>query len=120
MNIVRFLQSVSGKIAAALAMMARVWKQNRIAVLEQQMSVSCHAFTIVSNSMQQDSRITVVIARMNKPALQFCSISHRNRHVLQFRAEISSHRCGNGLLMAQRKAVEFKANIGYDDAGQNG
>lgn len=120
MNVVCFLHSIRGQFAATLAMAARIWKQNRIAVLEQQMSVPSHAFTIIGNSVQQDYGITVVGSGMNKPALERHPISCGNRHILQFSAEISSDGCSNGLLMPQRKTREFETEIGYDDASQAG
>ena len=83
------------------------------------MSISGHAFAIIGNSVQQDYRIAVVVSRMNKPSLKRRPISCGNRHILQFSVEISSDGCCNRLLMAQGKAREFEANIGYDDASQN-
>ena len=120
MDVIGFLHAIGGQFTAALAVPARIGKQYRVAVFQQQMSISRHAFAIVGNSMQQNNRIAVVVAWMNKPALERRSICGGDRHILQFSAEISPDGCGNGLLMSQRKAMELKAEIGYDDAGQNG
>ena len=119
MDVIGFLYAIGGQFTAALAMAARIGKQHRIAMFQQQASVSRHAFTIVSDSMQQNYRIAVVVAWMDKPALERHSVSGSDRHILQFSAEISSHSCGNGLLMPQRKSMELEADIGYGDAGQN-
>ena len=120
MNVVGFLHAIGGQFTAALAVAARVRKQDRITVFQQQASISGNAFAIVSNSVQQNYSIAVVVARMDKPALKHHSISRRDRHILQFSVEISLHGSGNGLPMSQRKAMEFEADIGYDDARQNG
>jgi hypothetical protein len=82
-------------------------------------SVPRNAFTIISNSVQQNYRIAVVVAGMNEPTLERDSVSGGDRHFLQFSAEISSHGCGNRLPVSQRKALKFKTEIGYDDASEN-
>ena len=120
MNVIGFLHTIRSQFAAALAMLACIWKQYRVAVFQQQMSVSRHAFAIVSNSVEQNHRIAIVVTRMDKPAFECHSISRLDRHFLQFSVEISSHGCGNGFLVTQRKAMKFQAEIGYDDACQNG
>ena len=89
-------------------------------MFQQQTSISGHAFASVGNSMQQNNRIAVVIEWMNKPAFERRSICGSDRYILQCSAEISLDGCGNDLLMPQRKAMQLKAEIGYDDAGQNG
>jgi len=120
MDVIRFLYAIGSQFTAALAMPARIRKQDRIAMFQQQMSVSRHAFTIVGDSVQQNYRIAVVIVWMDKPPLERHSIGGGDRHVLQLSAEIGLDRCSNGLLMAQRQAMEFEAQIGNDNAGQNG
>src|SRR5438309_7165742 len=120
MNVIGLLYAIGGQFTAALAMPARIRKQDRIAMFQQQMSVTRHAFTIVGDSVQQNYRIAVVVTRMDKPALERHTVSAGDRHVLQFSAEISLDGCGNGLLMSQRKPMEFEADIGYGDADQNG
>ena len=93
MNVIGFLYTIGGKFTAALAVPAGIRKQNRIAMFQQQMSVSGHAFTIVSNSVQQNYRIAVVVVWMDKPALERHSISGSDRYILQFSLEISSDGC---------------------------
>jgi len=95
---------------AALAMPARIREQDCIAVFQQQVSITRHAFTIVGDSVQQDYRIAVVVTRMDKPALERHSIVGSDRHVLQFSAEISLDRCGYNLPMPQRPSMELKAS----------
>src|SRR5579864_168642 len=109
MNVIGFLYAIGGQLTAALAMAARIQKQDRIAVFQQQVSVSRYSFAVVGDSMQQNYRIAVVIVWMDKPALERRSISGGDRHVLQLSAEISFDRCGDGLLMPQGKPVEFEA-----------
>ena len=89
MDIIGFLHAICGQFPAALAVPARIWKQNRVAMFQQQMSVSRHAFAIVGNSVQQDYRIAVVVAGMDKPAFEHRAVSGGDRHILQFSAEIS-------------------------------
>lgn len=120
MNIIGFLHAICSKFTAALTMAARIWQQNRVTVFQQQVSVSRHSFAIVGNSVQQNYGIAVVVTWMDKPALERHSVSRGDRHILQLSAEISLHGCRDGLLMAQRKAMQLKAEIGYDNAGQNG
>src|SRR5690348_5357791 len=99
MDVIGFLYAISGQFTAALAMPTRIGKQNRIAMLEQQSSVSRYAFTIVSDSVQQDYRIAVVVVGMDKPTFERHTVSGGDRHVLQLSTEISLDGCGNGLLM---------------------
>jgi len=119
MNVVYFLHSIGSKIATTFPVAARIGQQNRVAVFEQQVSVSGHAFAIIGNSVQQDYCIAVVVSGMDKPSLKRRPIGCGDSHILQFSVEIRSHGCGNCLLMAQWKTREFEANIGYDDASQN-
>jgi len=119
MNIVGLLHAIGGQFPAALAMPPRIRKQNRVAVFQQQMPVSRHAFAIVGNAVQQDYGIAVVVAGMDEPAFEHHAVSGGDCHILQLSAEISSDDCRNGLLMAQREAMEFQAEIGDGDAGQN-
>jgi len=119
MNILRFLDAIRGQITTTLAVSTRIGKQNRVTMFEQQTAVPCHAFTIVSDSMQQDHRIAVVVMWVDKPTLEFNSICGSNGHILQISAEISSHGCSNGLLMAQRKPMEFEAEVGNYNSSQN-
>ena len=104
MNVLCFLYAVRGQFATAFSMPARIRKQHCIAVFEQQMSVSGHAFAIIGNSMQKNYGIAVVITGMDIPALECRPISCGDRHILQFSVEISSDGCSNCLLMPQRKA----------------
>ena len=119
MNIVGFLHAIGGQFTAALAVAARIRKQDRVAMFQQQLSISCHAFAIVGNPMQQNYGIAVVLAWMDEPTFERYAVSGDDRHILQFSAEISSHGGGDGRLMAQRKPMEFEARISDDDASQN-
>ena len=120
MDVIGFLYAIGGQFTATLAVAARIREQDRIAVFQQQVSISRHAFTIVGDSVQQNYRIAVVIVRMDKPPLERHTVSGGDRHVLQCSAEISLDGYGNGLLMSQRKPMELEADIGYGDASQNG
>ncbi len=120
MNVIGFLHTIRSQFAAALAMPARIRKQDSVAVFQQQMSVADHAFAIISNSVEQNHRVAIVVTRMDKPAFECHSISRLDRHFLQFSVEISSHHCNNGLAMQQGQTVEFQTEIGYDDACQKG
>lgn len=119
MNVIRFLHAIGGQFTAALAVAARIWKQNRVAVLQEETTVPGHAFSIVGNSVQQNYRIAVVVTGMDKPALERCPVSGSDRYILQFSAKIRSHGCGNGWLMTQWKAMEIETEIGNYNSGQN-
>jgi len=100
MDIVRFLHSIGRQFPTALAMSPGIRQQDRIAVLQQQPSVTRHAFAIVSNSVEQDYRVAVVNPRVDIPTLEHRAIRGADADILQFSMEIVSHGGGNRLLVA--------------------
>ena len=67
-------------------------------------------------TFSQEGNTVSIVGRNKKDRFRPGSFRRPN---MQVRYEISSHRCGNALRMAQRQTVKFQAEIGYDDTSQN-